>query len=224
MPKVSTLDGSAEYTLRFFYEHFDLAHADAVFRFRKEVLVDLHGWQLNVEDGRERDEFDTPETIHAALMHRGFLVGSFRAIRADQPYLAATKFPALAIDRQYTRSPLSWEISRLVVAPGEKRFETSMMVYASMFRFLEIQGGNSIVGFCDIAHRRLLERVGIETRSYGPAMEIGRDAHNRPVVVVAGEMPLPTNPSLRFKKLMSFANQMEIKDGTTVFGYSSLSA
>ena len=211
-------------TIHFFCERDSSDLAEQVFRFRKNVLVDLHGWQLTVEGDQERDEFDAPETVHAALFRGGLLIGVFRAIRADDDYLAATKFPELALHRKYTRSPLSWEISRLTVAPGERRFETSMSIYAAMFHFLRLRGGYSIVGFCDVAHQRLLERIGIETRPYGPPKQIGTDAMGRPVNVVAGEMPYPAEPGLRFQKLMSLVDQMEINDETAVLGYSSLSA
>ena len=214
----------ARLAIQFFCEQDAPELAAQVFRFRKSVLVDLHGWQLTVIDDQERDEFDVPETVHAALFRGEQIVGAFRAIRADGHYLAATKFPDLACVRNYTRSPLSWEISRLTVAPGERRFETSMLIYAAMFHFLRLKGGHSIVGFCDVAHQRLLERVGIETRPYGPPREIGTDAMGRPIIVVAGEMPLPVDPTLRFQKLMSLVDQMEIHDETAVLGYSSLSA
>lgn len=210
--------------IQFFCEGDAPGLAAQVFRFRKAVLVDLHGWQLSVQDDQERDEFDVSDTVHAALLRGEQVVGAFRAIRADGSYLAATKFPDLACDRPFTRSPLSWEISRLTVAPGERRFETSMLLYAAMFHFLRLKGGHSIVGFCDVAHQRLLERVGIETRPYGPSKEIGTDAMGRPVIVVAGEMPIPAEPDLRFQKLMSLVDKMEIHDETAVLGYSSLSA
>ena len=210
--------------IQFFCEGDAPGLAAQVFRFRKAVLVDLHGWQLSVHNDQERDEFDVSDTVHAALFRGEHVVGAFRAIRADGIYLAATKFPDLACDREFTRSPLSWEISRLTVAPGERRFETSMLLYAAMFHFLRLKGGHSIVGFCDVAHQRLLERVGIETRPYGPSKEIGIDAMGRPVIVVAGELPIPAEPGLRFQKLMSLVDKMEIHDETAVLGYSSLSA
>lgn len=215
---------SKRLAIHFFCEQHAPERAARVFRFRKEVLVDLHGWSLQVSENEERDEFDLPTTVHAALFRDDDIIGAFRAIRADEPYLAATKFPELATDQSFTTSPLIWEISRLTVAPGEQRFATSMLLYAGMFHFLSLKGGRSIVGFCDIAHQRLLERVGIETRPYGPPQEIGRDAMGRPIVVVAGEMPLPVTPSLRFQKLMSLIDQMEIHDETAFLGYSSLSA
>jgi len=211
-------------TTYYFHEQQDLELSQRVFRFRKSVLVDLHQWRLSVMGDVERDEFDHDYTVHCAMYRGDQLVGVFRALRSDTPYLAATKFPHLAIQQPYTKNPLSWEVSRLTIAPDERRFETSLLLYAAMFQFIKLRRARSIVGFCDVAHQRLLERVGIETQPYGPAVEIGTDGANRPVVVVAGEMPLPKSPSIRFRKLMSLVDRMEIHDETAFLGHSSLSA
>jgi len=218
------LQRSNDLATHFFRESQNPALAEDVFKFRKRVLVDEYAWQLSVDGAIERDEFDTEQTIHCAIVRTGRLIGAFRAIRSDLPYLSAIKFPELAQSTPYPRNTLTWEISRLTVAPGERRFDTSLMVYAAMFHFLQLKGGKSIVGFCDVAHQRLLERVGIETRPYGPAAQIGCDGMGRPLTVVAGEMPLPKSPSLRFRKLMSRIDNMEIYDDTSLLGHSSLSA
>lgn len=219
-----TLPSKPQITTHYFREVDNNALAKAVFRLRKRVLIDLHGWHLECRDELERDEFDNPNTIYCAIFRAGKLIGSFRAIRSDHPYLALVKFAELATDRPYVRSALSWEVSRLVVAPDQQRFETSLLVYAAMFHLLRLKGGRSVVGFCDVAHQRLLERIGIETRPYGQAVEIGVSTKGLPIFVIAGEMPLPEHPSLRFQKLMSLVDRMEIHDATAFLGHPSLSA
>lgn len=208
----------------YFHEAADPELTDRLLRFRKRVLIDEHGWDLCERDGRERDEFDLPHTVHCAIERSDVLIGSFRALRADTPYLAATKFADLATERPYTRSPLAWEVSRLTILPGEERFATSLLVYAAMFTFIERVGAKAVTGFCDVAHERLLKRIGIETRLYGPPATIGHDAFGRPITVVAGEMPLPAQGGVRFARLMSLMDETEIRDETALLGRSRLSA
>ena len=136
-------------------------------RFRRIELVEGLGWDLTVIDGREVDEFDNADALHCLIRSEGEIVGYFRTIRTDRPYLAATKFPALATLRPYPSSPIAWELSRIAVKSSERRFETALHLYSTMMQVVGRRGGLAICGFVDTNHERLFGRAGLITERYG---------------------------------------------------------
>lgn len=69
-----------------------------------------------------------------------------------------------------------------------------------------------------------MTRIGIVTDLLGPPSEIGVDRFGRPIVVVAGELPLRLQGGPRFEKILSYVNKMEIDDATALFGRARISA
>lgn len=193
-------------------------------RFRKSKFVDTLGWPLNADDFGEYDEFDRPDTIHFGLYEGDRVVGCFRAIRTDQPYLARTKFPALASEIPYPSGPVSWEISRLGVMSGGPSFGRSMSCYAAMFHFALGVNAVSLVAFCDVGHERLLRRIGIKTRRFGEPELIDHDNAGRPIHAVAGEIVMAQQDPKRLRLLIAPTKNMEIEDGAALFGRPRLSA
>lgn len=197
---------------------------EQILRFRKNKFVDTLGWPLAASDFMERDEFDRPDTVHCGLFEGEEVVGCFRAIRTDRPYLASTKFPQLANTMAYPAQPVSWEISRLGVLSGGKAFGRSMNCYAAMFHFALEMRAFSLVAFCDVGHERLLRRIGIRTRRFGEPELISHDEVGRPISAVAGEIVIAHQDAKRLALLVAPIKTMEIEDGTALFGRSSLSA
>ena len=66
----------------------------AMFRLRKRLFVDQCGWMLSTTGDVERDQFDVWYTEHCLLFRDADLVGGFRAIRTDYPYLTQSVFPS----------------------------------------------------------------------------------------------------------------------------------
>src|SRR5690242_15918105 len=66
----------------------------SMFRARKEVFVDLLGWDVPVIDGQyEMDEFDTEHATYVVLSDRsGAHLGSARLLPTDRPHLLDTHF------------------------------------------------------------------------------------------------------------------------------------
>lgn len=196
----------------------------SILAFRKRVLVDVHGWNLSVNGVVERDEFDTADTVHCGVFAGPDLVACFRAIRCDRPYLGYSKFPQLAVARGYPKHAFAWEISRFAVMGNARRFAAALLNYSAMFHFARAQGAVSLVAFCDLSHERLLGRIGIVTERYGPPMEIDINRAGRPVEVIAGEIPMPRQSGVRFEKIVSLAQFMEIEDAFTVVRHPRVSA
>lgn len=193
-------------------------------RFRKRIFVDEHGWQLRCEaDGREVDEFDTAQAVHVALSDGRGLVGTFRALRADGPYLVQSKFPQLARSRPFPFGRDVWEISRFAVDPRAGH-AAAPANYAVMFRFAHLRQARALIALADLRYERFLSHLGVVSRRYGVPERIGTDQHGRPVIGLAGEIPITEQGGHRFERLLQQNQHVEIIDETLVLGCERLSA
>jgi N-acyl-L-homoserine lactone synthetase len=204
-------------------EEIDPAEVQAMFRLRKRLFVDQCGWKLTTSGDAERDQFDTWYTEHCLLFCDADLVGGFRAIPTDYPYLTQSIFPQLAVRRFPNRRNV-WEISRFGVLPVAAEARSTRLNYALMFRFAELRGAEALVAMADLSYERFLLRMDIRTRRFGPPQMIGIDSRGRPLTAVAGEIPIneTDNPGLR--KFLQLGRQLEISDATHVLGRSSIPA
>jgi N-acyl-L-homoserine lactone synthetase len=92
-----------------------------MFRLRYEVFHRQLGWDVAGTDGLERDEFDGPGPVYVLAVSRpdDAVVGCLRLLPTLGPHMlgdVAAFRPALQ-GRASPRSPRTWEISRLAVAP-----------------------------------------------------------------------------------------------------------
>jgi N-acyl-L-homoserine lactone synthetase len=204
-------------------EEFDPAEVQGMFRLRKRLFVDQCGWTLATIDDIERDQFDTWYTEHCLLFCGADLIGGFRAIRADYPYLTRSIFPQLA-RRRFPRRRTAWEISRFGVLPLATEARTTRLNYALMFRFAELRGAESLVAMADLSYERFLQRMNIRTRRFGPPQVIGTDRDGRELTAVAGEIPINVADNPGLGKLLDLGRKLEINDATHVLGRSSISA
>lgn len=200
------------------------AVVDALYKIRKSIFVDMHGWDLRVVDGRERDQFDTAAAVHCALFRDSELIGGFRATRTDHDYLARSVFPQLAAVKSYPQRADVWEISRFGVLPSNDRLETAKVNYSLMFRFAQVRAASALVALADLTYERFLRTLGIRTRRYGPPQIIGADKAGEPLWAVAGEIPMAEQSGSRFQALLALAKQVEIEDETLVLGRIRVSA
>lgn len=199
------------------------ADVEAMLRLRKRLFVDQCGWKLSTIGDVERDQFDAWYTEHCLLFCGADLVGGFRAIRTDYPYLTKSIFPQLAALRFPSRRSV-WEISRFGVLPAAAEARSTRLNYALMFRFAELRGAESLIAMADLSYERFLQRMNIMTRRFGPPQVIGADDRGRSLTAVAGEIPIneADNPGLR--KFFDLGRQLEITDATHVLGRSSIPA
>lgn len=98
------------------------AYTDALdqhFVLRKQIYMDEQGWRaLRAVDGRERDRFDTDDSVYLlALDPHGQVAGGTRLLPSLGPTLLSEVFPHLADARGFTRAPEIWEWTRFFVAP-----------------------------------------------------------------------------------------------------------
>lgn len=204
-------------------EEVDPAAVQAMFRMRKRLFVDQCGWVLNTTGDVERDQFDVWYTEHCLLFRDAELVGGFRAIRTDYPYLTQSVFPQLAVRRFPNRRNV-WEISRFGVLPAAAEARSTRLNYALMFRFAQLRKAEALVAMADLTYERFLARMNIRTRRFGPPQLIGADRRGRPLTAVAGEIPINETDNPGLGKFLDLGRQLEISDATHVFGRSSIPA
>jgi acyl homoserine lactone synthase len=204
-------------------EEINPANVQAMLRLRKRLFVDQCGWKLTIDGDVERDQFDAWYTEHCLLFCGSELVGGFRAIRTDYPYLTQSLFPQLAVRRFPNRQDV-WEISRFGVLPVAGEAKSARLNYALMFRFAEIRGAQALVAMADLSYERFLERMNIRTRRFGPPQVIGTDRRGSPLTAVAGEIPIDEQNNPGLTKFLETGRQLEIYDATHVLGCSSISA
>jgi N-acyl-L-homoserine lactone synthetase len=204
-------------------EDIDPAHVQTMFRLRKRLFVDQCGWMLNTIGDLERDQFDVWYTEHCLLFRGPDLVGGFRAIRTDYPYLTRSVFPQLAV-RRFPNRRTVWEISRFGVLPSAAEARTARLNYALMFRFAELRGAEALVAVADLTYERFLLRMNIRTRRFGPPQVIGVDRHGVELTAVAGEIPINKTDNPDLGGFLDLGRKLEISDATHVLGRASIPA
>ncbi|WP_343228040.1 acyl-homoserine-lactone synthase [Stakelama flava] len=88
----------------------------AMFEARKQIFVDLLGWDLPVLAGRyEVDQFDDPRATYLILTDEsGQHLGSARLLETERPHILDTLFPKLCEDA-VPKGPTTQEITRFAL-------------------------------------------------------------------------------------------------------------
>jgi N-acyl-L-homoserine lactone synthetase len=189
-----------------------------VARFRKQLFVDTLKWNIEANSEREQDSFDRPDTVYAALYRNSRVIGTYRAIRSDHPYLAEIVFPELATTRTYPKRYDTWEISRFGILPSEARSGAANVLYALMFHFALIRRVNSLVAVTDLVHEKYLSRLGVKSRRFGKPQPYDLTDGNTVRQLVVGEIPIRRQDEAPIQSLLSTLNGVLIHDQTLVFG------
>jgi acyl-homoserine lactone synthase len=120
------------------------------YRLRHRVYVDELKWRglPPRDDGRELDQFDTPDAVHLLYLENGTVFGGTRLVSTTQPHLLSEVFAHFAAIRGVPRQPDIAEWTRFYVAP-ERREEhkasrVGSIVLASMVDYA-LQEGLSAV-------------------------------------------------------------------------------
>lgn len=193
-------------------------------KFRKTLFIDQLGWDLEVSNDEESDEFDNEDTTYCVLRRKGVVVGGFRALRTDTPYLAQCVFPHLAVEGALPNQSDVWEISRFGVTPRLAPGRLSLLNYAALFQFAKSRHAKALVALVDVSHERHLSRLGIRTRRYGIPTPIGQDAKGQVIHGVVGEIPLHGQNPDKIEKILKLVETMEMKDDAFIFGCERISA
>lgn len=93
---------------------------DQAFRLRHKIFVEERGWKdLEKPDGREIDQFDTPQAVHFLSIDAGEVVGYCRLLPTTKPHILSDVLPHLCeVERPV--GPEVWEWTRQAVARGHR--------------------------------------------------------------------------------------------------------
>lgn len=88
-------------------------HLSTLWQQRYSIFVEKMGWNLNCQEGIERDQFDHEETVYLLnIDNQNRLKGAMRLLPTDQKHLMTETFSHLCNDG-VPRGEGIWEVSRL---------------------------------------------------------------------------------------------------------------
>jgi len=146
--------------------------------YRRQVFVEKLGWQLNVQDWGETDQFDRPDTVYVVAEDSdGQVSGCARLLPTTGPYLLADVFPDLLNGAAPPREPDVWELSRFAAINFRQRSTASLAQYSASsavalmreaMSCAAAQGARRLVTVTVLAMERLIRLAGIHAHRAGP--------------------------------------------------------
>ncbi|WP_418595215.1 acyl-homoserine-lactone synthase [Ponticoccus sp. (in: a-proteobacteria)] len=140
---------------------------DEMFELRARVFRDRLGWDVEVTDGKEIDEFDALDPAYVlGIDDEGHVVACVRALQTTGPHMLADVFSAILDGEPPLRSATMWESTRFCVdtdrlSGGKSRNSVSYATCELMTGALEYakeSGIQDIVTVIDPIMNRVLKR------------------------------------------------------------------
>src|SRR5271166_2064957 len=156
---------------------------DAMFRSRAEVFSQRLGWDVVVQDGYERDQFDDLNPLYLVsvdpVTERYW--GSLRLLPTTGPNMLRDVFPQLLEEGEVVESATIWESSRICAVavdgqPGRSRNGVNYVLnelVAGIGEVALMAGLTQIVSVFDARIYRVLKAVGCEPEIIGRPQRIG---------------------------------------------------
>jgi len=159
---------------------------DDMFRLRARVFHDRLGWDLQVADGKERDEYDDEGPVYLIYAddETREVKGSMRLLPTTGPTVLADFFSDTLPDAVHLSAPTIWECTRFCVddrilgrGNREELLFTSAVLIAALGEVAIKAGIESILGNFDAGMLRLYRRVGCEVEVLGSTQRYGRPVY-----------------------------------------------
>jgi acyl homoserine lactone synthase len=156
---------------------------DEMFRLRAVVFRDRLGWDVQVVDGKERDQYDDAEPVYIIYSDEEAreVKGCLRLLPTTGPTLLADVFSDTMPDGVHLSAPTIWECTRFCInekfiegKPSEGVLFTSMVMLEALGTVAINAGIESIIGNIDPAMLRLYRRIGCEVEILGSTFRFGR--------------------------------------------------
>ena len=147
--------------------HLFGAVLDEMYRLRARVFGDRLGWDVDIRDGKEIDQFDHLDPAYVVgLDDEGHVVAAVRALQTTGPHMLADVFNAILDGEPPMRSATMWESTRFCVdtkrlGRGKDRNSVSYATCELMIGSLEFarrSGIRDIVTVIDPVMDRVLKR------------------------------------------------------------------
>lgn len=157
---------------------------EQVWRFRHTQFVERLGWkELNSEDGREIDRFDTDDAIHLIVEKRDRVVGYTRLLRTSGPHLLSEVYPQIMEGQDWPRERAVYEWTRCISDQEAGKFgdvQASHLLITGVLEFCLIAG---IKGMVVETHPKLVTWM-LETGYKVETLQTPQIINNVPVVPV----------------------------------------
>lgn len=176
-----------------------LETALAVYRY--EVFIKSLKWQLPVDNGMERDQFDRPDTLYAVASNAsGKVCGCARLLPTTKAYLLDEVFPGLMDGAPAPHAPHTWELSRFsTMVPSDTTVPTReearrrfCSLFASVVQVASMQGATRLITFTALGVERILRSIGMHAHRVGPPQMID----DKPVLAMWIELDDQTRKAL----------------------------
>jgi len=142
---------------------------------RRAVFKERLGWDVNVVNGLELDQFDLPDAHY--LIHRapdGRVNACTRLLPTTGPYLLADVFPQL-VDGLLPRDAHVWESTRFCADQTTAPANIAAILMAGMLEFGLSAGLRAYVSVSDIRMEPIMRRAGWNPIRLGGTMHTGTD-------------------------------------------------
>ncbi len=154
---------------------------DAMHRLRKRVFHDLLGWEVQVQDTWEIDEYDRANPLYVlSYGDEGQLRGSLRLLPTLGPNMLDDTFPVLLGDGPEIRSAAIWESSRFCIDPAISQDRAGNQVTIAAAELMcgvgemgLASGLSHIVTVTDVFLERMFKRMGCPGERIGEPRRIG---------------------------------------------------
>ncbi|SHM70691.1 N-acyl-L-homoserine lactone synthetase [Duganella sacchari] len=155
-------------------------------RYRHQVFVEKLGWDLDLRDGQELDQFDHDDTVYLVAWDEQDRVGGCaRLLPTTRPYLLQEVFPQLLNGAPAPRSDEVWELSRFAAvdpeavstpAAGQLSSAATLQLLAAAVESAAERGARRLITVSPPGVERLLRRTPFRIRAAGPRMDVGTHA------------------------------------------------
>ena len=157
---------------------------DDMYKLRARVFGDRLGWDVNIQDGREKDQFDDLHPAHVVSINdEGDVVGCMRLLQTTGPHMLADVFSSIMDGEPPIRSSQVWEATRFCVDTkklGRGRGKNSVSYVTSevmigSFEYAQEAGVLDAIAVIDPVMNRVLQRSGNAPCDYvGSAKPMGK--------------------------------------------------
>ncbi len=179
---------------------------------RREVFIDMKGWELPQSEGMEFDQYDTPLSRWVVIHEYGRILagmrltpttaqcGQYTYMLRDAQRGLLENIPA---DVLFVEAPCRddiWEATRLFVAPsvdGKRRLLVQKILLEYMAASARALGAEAVIGIVPAVFSRWMKRIGMTATPLGPEMNIAGDRTQAALMNVVQPYKDRQQPALR---------------------------
>lgn len=154
---------------------------ERVYELRAKIFGSRLGWNVRIERGQERDEYDRLDPTYLVLVgDRGEVMGCARLLPSTGPTMLSHTFPQLVASSnlpsshqivESSRFCIDTELSSDVSASGLR--DATHTLFAGIIEWSMANGFDRIVTVTDVRFERILNRAKWPLKRLGPPHPIG---------------------------------------------------